>query len=163
MKAHVTYLLVACLLFFTACTSSDGECRKSKVVVMGVSLYKTIFDADAEAYVTSPITERLTIKGVTNDSILYNDQPVSSFVLPLHALQPVTSFVVQRGTLGTDTIVIFHENSTNFISLECGCFVYHTIQTTSTTTHQIDSLVIENSAVQNVTEKHLRIYYHVNP
>lgn len=158
----MTYLLLICLLVLVACTSSDGECRKNRVVVMGVSLYKTVFDADAEAFVTSSTTEKMTIKGLDNDSLLYNDQSLSSFDLPLRVLEPTSSFVLQRGILGTDTIVIFHENTNNFISLECGCFVYHTIKETATTTHQIDSVVIENTYVQNVSEKHLRIYYHVN-
>lgn len=162
MKAQLTYLLLACLLLLSACTSSDGECRKSKDVVVGVSLYKTVFDAQTETYVSSPITEQMTIKGLLNDSILYNGQSLSNFVLPLHALQPATSFVLQRGTFESDTIVIFHENTNNFISLECGCFVYHTLQAIATTTHQIDSLVIDIPSVQNVAQKHLRIYYKVN-
>ena len=162
MKHKLTYTLVLCLLVLVGCTASDGECRKEKVVVMGVSLYETVFNTEKEAFVSSPTKEKMTIKGLNNDSILYQEQSLSSFNLPLHALQSTSAFVLQRGVLEPDTIVISHENVNQFISLECGCFVYHTIKSTATTTHQIDSLVIENTYVQNVSENHLRIYYRVN-
>ena len=74
----------------------------------------------------------MTIKGLNNDSILYQEQSLSSFNLPLHALQSTSAFVLQRGVLEPDTIVISHENVNQFISLECGCFVYHTIKSTAT-------------------------------
>lgn len=162
MKHKLTYLIILYLLVLVGCTASDGECRKDKVVVMGVSLYKTVFDAETEAFVSSPTTEKMTIQGLDNDSILYQEQSSSTFNLPLRALQSTSSFILQRGVLQSDTMVIFHENVNKFISLECGCFVYHTIKNVVTTTHQIDSVVIENTYVQNVSEKHLRIYYRVN-
>jgi len=162
LKYRLTYALVFCLLILVGCTASDGECRKDNVVVMSVSLYKTVFNTEKDAFVSSPTTERMTVRGLDNDSILYHEQMVSTLNLPLRALHNSSSFILQRGFLASDTIVIFHDNVNKFISLECGCFVYHTLKSTTTTTHQIDSLVIENSYVQNVAEKHLRIYYRAN-
>ena len=162
MKHKLTYILFLYFLILVGCTASDGECRKEKVVVKSVSLYKTVFNTQEEAFVSSSTTEKMTIQGLGNDSILYHEQSLSTFNLPLHALQSTSAFVLQRGALEPDTIVISHENVNQFISLECGCFVYHTIQGATTTTHQIDSLVIENTYVQNVSENHLRIYYRVN-
>ena len=68
MKHKLTYTFFLCLLLLVGCTASDGECRKEKVVVMGVSLYKTVFNTEKEAFVSSPTKEKMTIKGLNNDS-----------------------------------------------------------------------------------------------
>ena len=145
--------------FLVACNGNDTVCRKEKTVVMGVALYKTTYNAATEKFITTPTSEKLTVFGVDNDSVLYDVTAVSALALPLRVNADSTAFVLQRDTLGADTLIIRHANDTNFISLECGCFVYHTITSVAATAHQIDSVVVEKETVQNVAENHLRLYY----
>ncbi len=160
MKIRVLIVIsVFAGLLFAACNGNDKTCRKERTIVVGVSLYKTTYDENTEMYVISPTTEKLTIQGIDSDSILYDDASLSKFNLPLHTQRDTTSFLLQRDSIGADTLTIFHRNETEFISLECGCFVYHTIENALSSLHQIDSVIIENTSVQNVAENHLRIYY----
>lgn len=162
MKYRVIYVVLIPLLV-SACAANDGECRKEKIVTVGVSNYKTVYNSTSEEFVSSALTERFTIYGLDEDSLLYDTKSLSSYELPLHTLQNRSSFVLQRDTLGADTLTIIHQNNPQFISLECGCFVYYTIQDVVYTVHQIDSVVITNTYVQNVAENHLKIYYRVTP
>ncbi|MGN0186734.1 MAG: DUF6452 family protein [Paludibacteraceae bacterium] len=153
------FLLVSVVVACVSCNGDDTVCRKEKTVVVGVALYRTTYNATTETFTTVSASEKLTVWGIGNDSALYTGSAVSSLELPLHTQVDTTAFVLQRDSMGRDTLTIYHRNDTNFISLECGCFVYHTIDAVSVTPHQIDSVIIEKTAVQNISENHLRIYY----
>ena len=60
---------------------------------------------------------------------------------------------------GQDTIRIDHQNVQKYISLECGCYVSHTIRQAHVTRHAIDSMAILNQQVSSSDETHIQIYY----
>lgn len=155
---YITTLFV-CSLLFSACNGSSNSCLKERRVEVGATIFRTTYNEITEVFESTKHAEQLTVFGVGNDSILYNKQLVSQLKLPLNAASESTSFVVARDSTAVDTIVIIHENNEQFISLECGCFVFHTLKNVGFISSVIDSVVIVNSAVSNVPENHLNIYY----
>ena len=59
-----------------------------------------------------------------------------------------------------DTLSIEHLNTDNFISLECGCFVYHTIQRAYSCGTWIDSVAIITTEITSINaEEHLQVFF----
>lgn len=151
-------ILLFCTLYFIiwlqACTP-DEQCRKESIVNMEINFY------DKSTLKKTPI-DSITIYGVDNDSILYNNQKnVSSVALPLQKTKNETQYVFKNGKYN-DTLTIQHTNSNNFISIECGCFVYHNITGIDFTHTWIDSIAIINPDVTttNYEDEHLQIFMH---
>ncbi len=159
-NARKTILFALLALALAACNgSNDGTCYKERNIAVGVALYKVEYSESQEVYVVSSTSEQLTVRGLDNDSTLYKASTLSSFSLPLHIQADSSVFVLQRDSTGTDTLVIFHTNEKNFISMECGCFVFHTIKDAQITANQIDSVAVLDTRVENVSNTHLRLYY----
>lgn len=153
-------LLATLVLALAACNgSNDGTCYKERNVAVGVALYKTEYNESQERYVVSPVTEQLTVQGLDNDSLLCKARSLSTLSLPLRITVDSSVFTLQRDSTGIDTLVIYHTNEKNFISLECGCFVFHTIKSVQVTANQIDSAILSDTKVNNVAGTHLRLYY----
>lgn len=141
------------ILFITGC-QGDEQCRKENIVQM-----RMVF-LDIETNKTYN-ADSITIQGVGNDSILYNNRKsISSIELPLHKTQERTQFAISSGDL-KDTITLCHTNHDTFISLECGCFVYHTLNKVWSNHTWIDSISIINPEITASSEdEHLQIFFH---
>ena len=59
-----------------------------------------------------------------------------------------------------DTLYIQHTPRQQFISLACGCAVYHTITAAWSTDPRVDSVSIINVSVESVAQDNLCIYLH---
>ena len=59
-----------------------------------------------------------------------------------------------------DTLFIQHTPRQQFISLACGCAVYHTITAVWSTDPRVDSVSIINASVESVAQDNLCIYLH---
>ena len=59
-----------------------------------------------------------------------------------------------------DTLYIQHTPRQQFISLACGCAVYHTITAAWSTDPRVDSVSIINASVESVAQDNLCIYLH---
>ncbi len=59
-----------------------------------------------------------------------------------------------------DTLYIQHTPRQQFISLACGCAVYHTITAAWSTDPRVDSVSILNASVETVAQDNLCIYMH---
>lgn len=59
-----------------------------------------------------------------------------------------------------DTLFIEHTPKIQFISMACGCAVYHTILQAWSSDPRIDSISIINSSVESTTQDNLCIYMH---
>lgn len=60
-----------------------------------------------------------------------------------------------------DILTIRHTNDRHYISMACGCVIYHTIDSVWTHGVFIDSLSILNSTVENYEQDN--IYLHLAP
>ena len=59
-----------------------------------------------------------------------------------------------------DTLYIQHTPRQQFISMACGCAVYHTITAAWSTDPRVDSVSIINASVESVAQDNLCIYLH---
>lgn len=148
--------------------SADTECRQKADVFLGVvfSGDSLRLNADSTDYEHATFTSvtGMQITGVGRDSILYGEsKSITKAQLPLRPDTNITAFQLQYQGMN-DTLYIIHDNQMNFISLACGCFVFHTINDSASyhTCHFIDSIRILNSQVTAKKEDHLRIYFHKN-
>ena len=154
-----------------ASCSADTECRQTtgihlNVVFLCDSLRQSTDSArlakDSLAMDTirfSTITG-MQIHGVGRDSILYTeDQTISKAQLPLRPDSLHTDFVFTFNGI-TDTLIIHHQNDMQFISLACGCMVFHTLDGLSGPRILIDSTDILNSQVGTSNDEHIRLYFH---
>ena len=159
----VTLLMVACTV--------DTECRQTTGVRLNVvfacdSLRQSTDSArlakDSLAMDTirfSTITG-MEIHGLGRDSILYTeDQSISLAKLPLRPDSLHSDFVLSyNGRI--DTLVIRHQNDMQFISLACGCMVFHTIDDVTGSRTFIDSVDVLNTLGGTSNDQHVRIFFH---
>lgn len=162
MKNRTLYSIIAlCIaVMLGACSNNDGKCHKDLTVRMGVALYQMVYDANTGNFVKQPYSTKLTVYGVDNNSILYKEKEMNSFEVPLHKTESISQFVLKTDQ-ATDTLTIFHTNTQDFVSLECGCKVIHSINTAATTIHAIDSVGVRAPNITKTGETNLYVYYHV--
>lgn len=147
----------------TACTSID--CPLDNIVVMTCGLYS------AESGASLTLSDTLTVRaGGEKDTILLNRaQGISSFSLPLRqgAQQDtlLLRFSNSAGQWATDTLYVSHTNEAHFESIDCPSAIFHTLQTTSWTSHPlsqmpltVDSVAIVRKAVNYEDIENLKIY-----
>ncbi len=164
MKKIFFYIISLILLGITtfSCTS---ECFVSKESKLGISFL------DSTTYKAKNIA-RITIQGVNNDSILYNDTTVSAVYLPLHSNQTATNYKLilptkVEGKTTPDTILmeINHIPTPQLISEECGCTMFHQlndvklINNTYNFRVDITNTNITNIETNNDKETHIKILH----
>lgn len=153
------YLFLFLCVFSLSCTP-DSECRQELGVRLNVSYYAMEPDDETGFLVAQKVlVDSLNVWGVGCDSILYNNnKALGEIFLPLKPNDEVSQFVFQYKTL-IDTLTIYHTNENHFVSLECGCYVKHTL--TDAFSHQsiIDSIAIINQQVINADEEHIQIFF----
>ena len=162
MQKGLIYILL--LLGLVACTSGDS-CMQELKISMKAEIYRMVFDSSIEQFVPEKYTLPITIHGVGRDSLLYNAKSTSTLSLPLQKLDTISSFVFSTTMLvdsnyveRTDTIDIYHTNTEEFISLECGCIVSNTIVGIAQTTNRIDSIVVMSPDVNLQSTNNIKIY-----
>ena len=151
-------LIINCSLLITNC-SSNGDCNQTLAVSLGVDFYCTEFDITQDQFVSKTLNDTLTIYGLDNDSLLANDKYISEIQLPLKPFFNQTTYIFERKHLSPDTITFTYENEQNFISLECGCLVFHRITDVEHTFYNIDSVAVINNFAANTQTKNIRIYF----
>ncbi len=108
----------------------------------------------------------LTVTALGTDSILLNrDEKVHTWNQPLHYTEPTTTFVLIYGdpsvaTTPKDTIWLKHENSSFFVSIECGFQTRQTItEVVNFTKHKIDKVSITNQEANNNGRENIKIIF----
>jgi len=157
-KISLFFALCFCFLLLTNC-ASDGSCRQTVAVSLGIEFYKSDFDIVQEQYVYEPYFDTLTIFGLGNDSLLANNLTIREIRLPLKPFANQSTYIFERKHLLPDTITFFYKNENNFISLECGCLVFHRITDIENTFYNIDSVVVKNNFAADEQAKNIRIYF----
>lgn len=156
VKNNIFFVLGIIGLSLLAGCRPDTICRQDTDIAMGVSVRWTLTDTTGA---TTPQTafDSLSVQGVGNDSILYNNSKnLSSLWLPLRIDTCLTAFaLLWHGK--ADTLFIRHDNTRHFISQACGCTVYHTIDTIWHSGSAIDSITILNSSVENTRQENVQL------
>ncbi|MBQ6766600.1 MAG: hypothetical protein IJP50_06310 [Paludibacteraceae bacterium] len=155
-----TKIAVALALFagvvLASCTS---ECYESRRSLLGVAFLDSIS--------LKPLTvQRLTVKGVGSDSILYNNVNVNSVFLPLHITQEKTEyeFVIKPATEEEVTVSFVLTVNCNvrpfFVNKECGCVASYYIKDMSYTSNTfVKKAEIYKAEILNLEgDVHIKIY-----
>ena len=115
----LTFLVIA----LSACRS---ECYVQQIATLKIGFL------DSVSYKAKNISG-LTVIGLLNDSILYNNTTKSSIELPLHSNQTQTVYRlilparVNTGAKDTILLNVDHTPKPQLVSPECGCVMFHTI------------------------------------
>ena len=84
----------------------------------------------------------------THDLLLDNRKNISKIPLPLRPDTTISAFVMTFHNQ-TDTLFVEHTPRQYFVSLACGCAIYHTITAAWSTDPRVDSVQIINANVEN--------------
>ena len=135
MKFRILFLFL-CILA-AGCVSVE-VCEEEYVSDM-VASFKTMKEG-APADTTLSSLSLYGIREGKNDSLLYDAESASGFLVPLDPHQNFSRFVLQIDTL-TDTLTVYHEHEIYMISYTCGFASLFTL----------DQLEVSGSAIQNDT------------
>jgi len=152
-------LLLLFALFLVSC-NEDG-CTETTDVNMNVNFYSA---STRNAFTI----DTLSVLGIgqPKDSLLYDKSTsVKTIALPLHINDSTTAYLLKYGKSNgasvalTDTIRVFHQNRSQFISKECGCSVFATIDSVRFTRHRLDTVVVVNREITNQYTEHVQILF----
>lgn len=135
-----------------------------KVALM-VEFKEMQYDFSSEQYKEQSKNVNVIVRGVGIDSLLYDSVSLNKMQLPLQMNGNDSKFVVEQyfenevdtGYIA-DTICINHENSIEFVSVECGGVVVSKIHEVTWTVNRIDSVVVIDSNVVRLGKNNLKIY-----
>ena len=168
MKNFYSHSIVICLFFliFAACTA-ETTCHKDMAVSMNVTLQADSLN-ETQHNVRYTSWDSITVQIVGDDSLLIDNskglkqlslflRPVSQDTLEGNTSSIVTAFAMTYHTQ-TDTLYVEHSPRQYFVSLACGCAIYHTILNAWSSDPRVDSVQIINSNVENALQENLRIH-----
>lgn len=111
--------------------------------------------------------DSITIYGVGNDSIIYNNTlNASQIELPLNSLTDSSGFVFrfpQPADLPQrlqDTLWLYYQTEPFLISLECGFITFYELTDIQYTNTFIDTIEIDNISIINTLDEHIKIFPH---
>ena len=139
--------------------SKSTTCRVTSDIALQIGFYSDSIDTLGNYVVFAKPIDSLTVCGIGSDSLLYNKQTVSSVSLPLHNTENTTCYAMTFDGKN-DTMTINHQNSDLFVSLECGCFTYHTIESISETAKIFDSIAYIEYEIGRTQTENIRLFRH---
>ncbi|MDR3119554.1 MAG: calcium-binding protein P [Mediterranea sp.] len=161
MKKFVKIVLapmVACLLTGAIMSSCAGESDCS--VAGRAMLWSSVYKLDG-ATVADGMLDSLTVTTLPADIILLNKaENVTRFGLPLRYTSDTTTWIFHYGAQISDTVVIRHTNTPEFVSMECGYEMKQAIVGISYTRMSLlDSIRITNSGTNTNETKNLELFF----
>lgn len=163
MRYFIKFLYLLIVLAVVSC-NADDKCRKDKFVKLQVGIYHFVYNPTTLTNTVAALNvDSITVKGIGVDSILYkNRKSIHKITLPLNKQQYTnvnSAFEITFNNI-KDTVLIIHENSDQYLSLECGCIKTHKIDTILITNHFLDSASITIHDVNTITsaKEHIKLY-----
>lgn len=157
IQSAVNVLLVSLVAGVMAVSCSEGDCS---LLGRPRAQFK-LYSSQTKQAIT--YLDTLTITALYTDSVFLNRfTNFDAFSLPLRYTEEETVFVITAvDSISTwrDTIRIYHTNKPFFSSLDCGREMFHTIQSITTTTHLLDSIVLINPDVDTYEKENFQIFY----
>lgn len=151
--------LCACLLCLLSACEPDATCYNRDMetqVVITLSADST--DLEGKNY-TYDAWDSLYIQGVGTETVLYSPNALRQLGLSLRPDTTETAYLILYHNQ-LDTLIITHTPRLQYVSLACGCAVYHTITGARSSDSRVDSVSVINAAVETVAQENLRIYMH---
>ena len=155
MKHALCYSIFV-LLCFAACRP-DAVCRSNMKVGLMAELEEIQYDDTHQPH-TITTWDSITVQGINNDSILYNNSKnITKLCLPLrHDADSTAYTLLYKGV--TDTLLIIHDSRQNFVSVECGCVYNHQVSALQCTCLWIDSITFLSNSIDRGGETNIRFY-----
>ena len=159
-KQSLLHIIIAicCTLFFGACTA-DTTCRKDMAVAMVVTLQSDSINSKGHMVKYTTWDSITVVIPQTLDSLLKNQKTVTKIPLPLKPDTTISTFLMTFHNQ-TDTLFVEHTPRQYFVSLACGCAIYHTITAAWSTDPRVDSVQIINANVEDAVQENLCIHLH---
>ena len=158
MRKNV-YILLISLLVLLSCSKSN-TCSIKDDIALQIGFYSDSIDTLGNYVVFAKSIDSLTLQGVGNDSvILDNTKSVETISLPLHNTLTTTQYAMIVNGM-SDTLTIQHQNTDVFVSLQCGCFTYHTVESVSESAHLFDSIAYIEYEIGRVQTENIRLFWH---
>lgn len=146
------------------CSSSD-LCMQEMKVRLKVEFKEMRYDMSSEQFKEQTKDVSVIVHGAGVDSLLYDSTRLKTMELPLQMNDSVSAFVIQQlyesesdTSYVTDTLWVIHENSIEFVSVECGGVVVNRIKNVLWTLNRIDSVVILDENVNRTGKDNLKIF-----
>ena len=147
--------LILCSLL-TAC-EPDTTCHQELDSAVQITLSAdSITSAGDTAHYAQ--WDSITVVGIGSD-IGMQDKGVKVMGLELRPDTTLTAYLMLYHNQ-IDTLYIQHTPRQQFISMACGCAIYHTITAAWSTDPRVDSVSIINASVEIGGEENLCIYVH---
>lgn len=151
-------LFVLCTTILVACTT-ETTCRKDMDVALVLTLQADSLNNKGHS-VKYTNWDSLTVEVLDNNDLLVdNGKGVKQLLLPLRPDTTISAFLMTFHEQ-TDTLFIQHTPRQYFVSLACGCAIYHTIVAAWSTDYRVDSVQILNANVENAVQENLCIHLH---
>ncbi len=155
-------LLGLCILF-VAC-SEESDCSMTARPYLVCNFYKYGASKNIVRRDTLP---SLTVKALETDSILLNrDTNVHTWDQPLRYTKKMTAFVLiydenpEAPNALKDTIWVEHNNTSFFVSMECGFQMIQNITSIANyTQHKLDSVSLVNSEANYNGKENIKIIF----
>ena len=104
--------------------------------------------------------DSITVELLGEYNLLFdNGKSISKLPMPLLPDTTVSTFLITFHEQ-TDTLFVEHTPRQYFVSLACGCAIYHTITAAWSTDPRVDSVQIINANVENAVQENLCIHLH---
>ena len=151
-----------CSLFLILCSLLTAcEPEKACYQELGTAVQVT-FSADSITSSGDTIYynqwDSITVAGIGSD-IGMQGKGIKVMGLELRPDTSLTAYLILYHNQ-IDTLYIQHTPRQQFISMACGCAVYHTITAAWSTDPRVDSVSIINASVESVAQDNLCIYLH---
>ena len=150
------YILTALVILFAAC-EPERNCYQEMNAAVQIS-----FSADSVTTVGDTVYytqwDSISVVGVGSD-IGLQGKNIKTIGVELRPDTNLTMYLMLYHDQ-IDTLFIQHTPRQQFISMACGCAVYHTITAAWSSDPRVDSVGIINASVETVAQENLCIYLH---
>jgi hypothetical protein len=154
VQSSVLLLVLFCL--FAAC-EPDTACHQELGSAVQITLSADSITSSGDTiYYTQ--WDSIAVVGI-GSNIGMQDKGVKVMGLELRPDTNLTAYLMLYHNQ-IDTLYIQHTPRQQFISMACGCAVYHTITAAWSTDPRVDSVSIINASVESVAQDNLCIYLH---
>lgn len=149
--------LIGLTLMAGACQNQE-LCQDATSTPLRIGFYHNV-NGKAQALAI----DSLTVYGLHNDSILYNNRKqVSRIELPLNPALDQSSFVLAFPGVN-DTLHITYKREPRLISMECGFVTFYQVENWSAAGTAIQTIEIEHSSISNTLDEHFKLFPHNSP
>ena len=154
-------IVIAAVTALAACTQERQPCLQPRTAQLRAGAYRFADTGTAilDTSLPNPLLEPL---GAQQGVVFYYGGPNTKLLLHLDQTADSTRYVIQPDSANSlvDTLTIYHDRQTVFLSQACGYTIYYTIGRVAWTRNSLDSVFITNPEVNsNANVENLRLRY----